>query len=189
MKLKIKNKTFDVKVVTEEDDMVKGLRGVKRLNKYEGMLFSFDEPQEVQFEMDDTLIDLDIIFIDEDCEVISLEHGKAGESEDYFVEDDVKYVLEINPDVIEVKPGMEVKFLNEKMHILDENGETQMVIKGNERVFSRKNTKTLVKLAKDADRLKTDSAYKKLGKKIFDYLNIQEDNDEEYVELPTKKEE
>jgi uncharacterized membrane protein (UPF0127 family) len=47
MKLKIKNKTFTVKKVTSDEDMTKGLQGVKSLPKDEGMLFEFDEPQTV----------------------------------------------------------------------------------------------------------------------------------------------
>jgi uncharacterized membrane protein (UPF0127 family) len=44
MKLRIRNKTFTVKVVTSDEDMEKGLQGVKKLPKGEGMLFMFDKP-------------------------------------------------------------------------------------------------------------------------------------------------
>jgi uncharacterized protein len=44
MKLKIKNKIFTVKKVTSDEDMAKGLQGVKELAKDEGMLFEFEEP-------------------------------------------------------------------------------------------------------------------------------------------------
>lgn len=188
MKLKINGKTFTVKVVEDEDEMSKGLRGVKDLPKEEGMLFKFDEPQDVEFEMDGTLIDIDMIFIDEDNEIISIEHGKAGEEDDYFVESDVKYVLEINPG-FKFKPGMEVEFLDDEMHVLDSDGNTQMIIKGGERIFSRKNTRTLVKMAKRAKESDKEVDYKKLGRKIFQYLDIQEDNDPDYVESPKKEKE
>ena len=61
-----------------------------------------------------------------------------------------------------------------------------MVIKGDVRIFSRKNTKVLIRQAKKADKLKTDSAYKRLGKSIFKYMRIQDENGEEYVK-PNKK--
>lgn len=172
MNLKIKNKSFTVKVVKTEEEMHKGLRGVKSLGESEGMLFIFDEPQEVEFEMDGTLIDLDLIFIDEDKEIISIEHGKAGEEDDYFVEQNVKYVLEINPGY-KFKPGMEVEFdegvdrSEEGMHVIDSDGTTQGIIKSGSRIFSRKNTRVIVKLSKEIEENPTDSNYKKLGKKLF----------------------
>ena len=194
MKLTIKKKEFNVQVVRSDEDLHEGLRGVDHLESNEGMLFIFDEPQEVEFEMDGTLIDLDIIFIDEDKEIISIEHGKAGEEEDYFVEDDVKYVLEIAPGH-KFKPGMEVEFnegvdpSQEGMHVIDSDGTSQGVIKAGARIFSRKNTKVIVKLSKDAIEKNTDSAYKKLGKKVFQYLDIQESNEPDYVESVKKEKE
>jgi hypothetical protein len=130
--------------------------------------------------MKDTEIDLDIIFIDEEKEIIDICHGKAGNDEDAFEEDDVKYVLEINPG-FNFRPGEEVEFLSNEMHVLDSTGKVQMKLKGGERIFSRKNTKTLVNMANRANRTKTDSDYKRLGKKIFAYLDIQDSNDPEYV--------
>jgi hypothetical protein len=58
-----------------------------------------------------------------------------------------------------------------------------MTLKGGERIFSRKNTKTLINMANRANRTKTDSVYKRLGRKIFAYLDIQESNEPQYVEL------
>lgn len=182
MKLKIKNKIFTVKKVTSDEDMAKGLQGVKELAKDEGMLFEFEEPQTTSFWMKDTEIDLDIIFIDEENEIIDICHGKAGNDQEAFEEDDVKYVLEINPG-FKFKPGMEVEFLDNELNVIDSEGEVQMTLKGGERIFSRKNTKTLINMANRANRTKTDSDYKRLGRKIFAYLDIQESNEPQYVEL------
>ena len=68
------------------------------------------------------------------------------------------------------------------LKVLDPDGEVQLTLKGNERIFSRANTKVLIRQAKKADKLKTDSAYKRLGKSIFKYMRIQDENGEEYVE-------
>lgn len=68
------------------------------------------------------------------------------------------------------------------LKVLDPDGEVQLTLKGGERIFSRSNTKILIKQAKKADKLKTDSAYKRLGKSIFKYMKIQDENGEEYVE-------
>lgn len=186
MKLMINGKEFNVKVAKTDEEKWKGLRGVKELKKDEGMLFIFDEEKEVEFEMKDTFIDLDIIFIDDDKEIISIERGFAGDEDETIIEDGVKYVLEVNPG-FNFKPGMEVDFEedddeNKELHVLDSTGKTQAIVKSGTRIFSRKNTKTIVKLAKDADEKKTDTSYKKLGRKLFQYLDIQESNEPDYVE-------
>lgn len=181
MNLTINDKVFKVTKVTSEEDMEKGLQGVKNLPEDEGMFFEFEEPEDVSFWMKDTLIDLDIIFIDEDLEVISVHHGKAGDDETFYEEEDVKYVLEINTGH-KIKPGMDVE-LDRELHVLGSDGKIQMIVKGVERVFSRNNTKTLVKMAKKAQESQKDSDFKKLGKKIFQYIDIQESNDVETVEL------
>ena len=58
------------------------------------------------------------------------------------------------------------------------------LIEGGSRIFSRKNTKVLIKLAKQANRTKEDSDYKKLGKTIFKFLDVQDSNEDEFVDAP-----
>jgi hypothetical protein len=69
------------------------------------------------------------------------------------------------------------------MLVLDENGDVQMELDGGERIFSRKNTKVLIKFALKAYKTKQDKDYKTVGKKLFKFLDIQENNNPEYVEL------
>ena len=141
--------------------------------------------------MKDTEIPLDIIFIDEDLEVLSIYKGQPN-NQDIVEEDNVKYVLELNINS-GVSVGDEVELEDEdddevgKMIVLASNGETQMELEGGERIFSRKNTRVLIKQAKKADLSKTDADYKRLGKSMFKYLKIQDGNDPEYVELKDKK--
>jgi len=66
MKVSLGKNDYNVKEVTSEEDKKKGLQGVKELPKDEGMLFVYDPPQEVTMWMKDTLIPLDIIFINDD---------------------------------------------------------------------------------------------------------------------------
>lgn len=140
--------------------------------------------------MKDTEIPLDIIFIDEDLEVLSIYKGQPN-NQDIVEEDNVKYVLELNINS-GVSVGDEVELEDEdddevgKMIVLASNGETQMELEGGERIFSRKNTKILIKQAKKADVSKSDSDYKRLGKSMFKYLKIQDGNDPEYVKLKDK---
>ena len=49
IKISIGNKEFNVYVVSTEEDMENGLKGIDELHKNEGMLFVFDEPDTVSF--------------------------------------------------------------------------------------------------------------------------------------------
>ena len=66
MIIEVNDKKYNVDVVNTSEDMKKGLQGIKEMPEDEGMLFVFDEPQTVGFWMKDTLIPLDIVFINED---------------------------------------------------------------------------------------------------------------------------
>ena len=70
--VEINDKKYKVKEAKTTEEQEKGLQGVKELPEDEGMLFYFDPPQEISIWMKDTLIPLDIIFIDEDEEVIEV---------------------------------------------------------------------------------------------------------------------
>lgn len=183
MKVEIGNKKYDVICVTTEEDKMKGLQGVTELSEDSGMLFFFDEPQTVGFWMKDTKIPLDIIFINEDMEVISVYKGQPDNT-DMAEEDDVQFVLEVNQgsgikegDELDIEDDEEVP----KMKVIAPDGSTQMELNGGERIFSRKNTKTLIRMAKRASKSKSDKDYKALGKKMFSYLKQQDSREPEYV--------
>jgi len=170
--VKTKNKTYNVKVARTEQEKIKGLQGIKELEKDEGMLFIYDEPQTVGFWMADTLIPLDIIFINEDEEVLSVYKGKPLDKT-IAEEDNVKYVLELNQNS-GIKEGDELDIDDEEdlptMKVIAPDGSVQMELEGGERIFSRKNTKTLIRMAKRADETKSDIDYKRLGNKMFSYI-------------------
>lgn len=186
--IKINNKQYQVKIAKTEEQRKKGLQGVEKMNDNEGMLFVFDSPQTVQFWMKDTYIPLDIIFIDEDYTVISIYKGKPN-STILAEEDNVNYVLELNQNS-GVKEGDEIEMEDEEdvptMKVIGPNGEVQMELEGGERIFSRKNTRTLIRMAKRADASKSDTDYKRLGNKMFSYIRQQDERDPEYVELKTE---
>ena len=183
--IEIHNKKYQVKIAESEADKIKGLQGVTELPEDEGMLFVYDEPQTVGFWMKDTEIPLDIIFINDDCEVLSIYKGKPY-SETIAEEDNVKYVLELNQNS-GVKIGDELDIDSEEelptMKVIGPNGEVQMELEGGERIFSRKNTKTLIRMAKKADETKSDTDYKRLGNKMFSYIKQQDEREPDYVEL------
>ena len=179
--------TYRVEVVDTPDAMETGLSGRKSLGEDEGMLFDFKSLQpQVSFWMKDTYIPLDIIFINDDDEVIKVYKGDP-EDETMVTVKDVRYVVELNQNS-GIKKGDELDFDPKDegpvMKVLAPDGSTQMELKGGERIFSRKNTKTLIRMAKRADKSKSDSDYRKLGKRMFKYIHTQDTNTPEYVEVP-----
>ena len=193
--INISDKIYLVQIAETEEERETGLSKTEKLDQDSGMLFVMPEGQgQVAFTMEDMSYDLDLIFINEDDEVYDIQYGKAS-SKDPIIstgEDTVKYVLEVNPNS-GIKVGDELEFTNcpdceevdeeevNKMYVIGPDGQPQMELIGGERIFSRDNTKTLIRLAKRANKSKLDSDYQKLGRKIFKYIDIQNNNEPEYV--------
>lgn len=184
-KIKIGNKTFEVEIADTEEKRRIGLSNRKSLPKNQGMLFLFDEEQEeVSFTMKDTSIPLDIIFIDEDGDVISIAKGEPH-NEDPYIEYEVSYVLEVNQDsgITEDDSLLleEDDNTNPEMEILDSKGKVQYKLKGGERIVSRRETKILIKKSKKAKKTNSDSSYRTLARYMFKVLNNQDSREPEYV--------
>lgn len=180
----IGNKKFNVTIVRNELDRIQGLRGVKSLEPNEGMLFDFEGVADISMTMEDTLIPLDIVFIDNEFEVVSVQKAKPN-SPDLISEDDIRYVLEVNQNS-GIEEGDKLDF-TEYMEVLDEDGEIQMKLEGGERIVSRKETKVLIKKAKRINKIKQNTeeynkACKDLGKYLFNVFKKQDSNDIQYVE-------
>ena len=188
-KITIGNKSYQVSLAKTEEEQMTGLQGVHTLPEDEGVLFVFEEPGEVGFWMKDTLIPLDIIYINDDDEVIAVEQGTPGD-ETILEHPDVKYVLEVNKDS-GIKVGDELDIKDEEdseseiigMYVIGPKGEIQMEVDGKERIFSIEHTKTIIKLSKKAYKSKLDSDYIKLGKKIFKYIEKQDNQADDFVEI------
>ena len=188
-KITIGNKSYQVSLAETEEEQMKGLQGVNTLPEDEGVLFVFEEAGEVGFWMKDTLIPLDIIYINDDDEVIAVEQGVPGD-ETILEHSDVKYVLEVNKDS-GIKVGDELDIEDEEsgdseiigMYVIGPKGEIQMEVDGKERIFSIEHTKTIIKLSKKAYKSKLDSDYIKLGKKIFKYIEKQDNQADDFVEI------
>jgi hypothetical protein len=137
--------------------------------------------------MKDTKIPLDIIFINSDLIVTKVHTGVPG-SEKIISQDNSPLILEVNSDS-RIKEGDELEFLpdskvkSDKMIVLNEDGSSQMELEGGERIFSRANTKILIKFSKKAISTNRDNDYIALGKRIFKFLNAQDSNEQEYVQL------
>lgn len=186
----IGDRKYNVEIADTPEKQEKGLMGRESLPSDQGMLFVYDEPQDLSFWMKDTSIPLDIIFIDDDMEVISVQKGTPM-SEDAIKENDVQYVLEVNEnsgiqegDQLVIEDADDSEY---SMHVLFPDGTTQMNLKGGERIVSRRETKILIKKAKRAESLKTDGAYRSLGRYIFKVLKRQDNREPEYVDNPKDK--
>lgn len=191
--IKIKNNEYNLLIAKSEEEKEKGLQDVEEMDNDEGMFFDYrDDIQDgISFWMKDTYIPLDVIFVGPDNVVLSVHQG-VPESEELMSEKNVAYVIEVNQNS-GIEPGDIVEFNNQtetetetesegELQILGSDGEVQAVLQGGERIFSIKNTKTLVSLAQRAYESKSDSDYKALGRKIFEYMKIQDEREPEYVE-------
>jgi hypothetical protein len=117
------------------------------------MIFYFDQPERVEMWMRDTLIPLDIIFIDEDQEVIAVEQGQPND-DTLLSHEDTMYVVEVNANS-GVQVGDNLEFVEDEdeeivMKVLAPDGSSQMDLVGGERIVSRRETKILIRKAKKA---------------------------------------
>lgn len=196
--IQIEDKTYNVQVVESEDEKVQGLSNTEEL-PLDGMLFDYssDPQSELTFNTIDMNYPIDIIFINSNYEVTAVELGepKSDEIIECIADADesIIYVLETNANS-GIKVGDEFEIEDEdvddeevnKMYIIGLDGNPQFELIGGERIFSRIHTRKLIKLAKRANKSKKDSDYKKLGKTLFNIIEIQNTQEPEYVDGPEK---
>ena len=80
----------------------------------EGMLFAFDRPAQQCFWMKNTLIPLDIAFVDDGGAIVNIERMKPQTVESHCSQKPVRFVLEMNDGWFAkrgIKPGFKVKGL------------------------------------------------------------------------------
>ena len=183
---RIGNQEFYVYIAKSEKQKVQGLQGFNSIPKDEGMLFINSEPQDVWYHMQNVGTDLDLLFMDEDMKVISKKRGKANDPTP-IKENGVMFVLEIAPND-NIKVGDEGDLDDDEsdyvMKILAPDGSTQFQLKGGERIYSRKSTKSFIRKALKAEKYKEDKYYKALGKAVFRELYNQDHREPEYVQGP-----
>ena len=187
IEIQVSNKTYNVEEARTEAQKTKGLQDVEKLPENEGMLFYYDPPEDVSFWMKGVSIPLDIIFFNEDQEVIKVHKGEPN-SEKQIIVRDVAFVLELNQNS-GIKVGDELEFEENVpvMKVLFQDGTEQYQLYGGERIFSRANTKVLIKKAKKADETKEDKDYKALGRYMFKCIKIQDERSPEYVQAPSSQ--
>ena len=185
-KIEIGDKEYSVRIAVTDQEQSDGLKNIDKLFDNEGMLFVFDKEDQVSMWMEDTTIPLDVIFIDEDYNVVKVQQG-VPKSKELITSDNTKYVLEVNAGS-GIKIGDELDYDEDDeeevpMLVIGNKGKIQVELTGNERIFSRPNSKTIAKMAKKAYKTKEDKDYKALGKKIFKYIDIHNNQKEDFVEI------
>lgn len=181
---------YDILIAKSQEQKTKGLQFVKSLPKDEGMLFVINEnnPIETFFHMHNVPFPLDLIFMDDDFKVLDV---KRGEPEDDKISGVASYVLEVNAGSGIKKDDegdLDEPESNYVMKMLAPDGSTQFQLKGGERIFSRKSTKSFIRKALKAESSKEDKDYKALGKAMFKELKAQDNREPEYVKSPKSKE-
>lgn len=190
--IEIEDQKYDIEIADTEEKRTIGLKNIDSLKDKQGMLFIFDNLTTNSFTMKETKIDLDIIFIDEDKEVLEVHSVKAFDPNPIICSEPYMYVFETNINS-GIKKGDELDFDDDftedemteikksKMLVLDSEGNVQMKLIGGERIISRIKTKQLVKAALKAYKTDNDSDYKRVGKMILKELNAQDDRPTQYV--------
>ena len=113
----IKDKCFNVEIADSFNERQTGLMNRTYMNGDKGMLFVFDNSGRYSFWMKDTLISLDIIWIDENGKAVFIKDNAMPclneTCETFTNKEDAKYVLELNggtADVLRIKEGDKVEF-------------------------------------------------------------------------------
>lgn len=95
-----KNNCFKVELADNSEERSRGLTFKEKLEEDRGMLFIFDKEGEYPFWMKNTLVALDIIWLNENREVVFISENAQPCEEDFCLDinpaQNAKYVLEIN---------------------------------------------------------------------------------------------
>lgn len=100
---------FGLEIADTPQEQEQGLMYRENLADDQGMLFIFPQAKKVNFWMKNTLIPLDMIFLDEDLKVVHVENAVPCPSKDgsncplYTSPQAVKYVLEIKGNLMKAK--------------------------------------------------------------------------------------
>ena len=94
--IKINQEDFTVQIATTPSQLSKGLSNRKELCQNCGMLFVFPNSQILTFWMKDTLIPLDMIFIDQNKKIVNIVTAKVGDLSIKYSTTPALYCLELN---------------------------------------------------------------------------------------------
>lgn len=105
--------TLDLELALTDSDKATGLMNRTYLEAGTGMLFIFDQPQPLTFWMKNTLISLDIIFLDAELKVTNIHKYTIPNqtAQTYSATTPAQYVIETNAgwaDQVQLSPGDQI---------------------------------------------------------------------------------
>jgi len=107
--------TLDIEIADNDYEIQTGLMYRKSMQKNQGMLFIFPEEAPRSFYMKNTKISLDIIFIDKENQIVSIQkNAKPLDLTSLASEGPAQYVLEVNAGLSELwnlKKGDPISFI------------------------------------------------------------------------------
>jgi uncharacterized protein len=111
-------KSIDIEIAGTDSARMMGLMYRKSMTDEQGMLFIFENSEPRSFWMKNTIIPLDIIYINENKEIVSI----AKKTKPYSTESipsgkNAQYVVEVNggfTDKYEIKAGDKIKYTKEE---------------------------------------------------------------------------
>ena len=110
----IKAKKIDIEIAENEEERNKGLMFRSYLPDTTGMLFIFEKETPQNFWMKNTIIPLDIIYVDAEKKIISITKNTNPYSEEVIPSyGDAQYVIEVNTGFTEkhnIQIGDEISF-------------------------------------------------------------------------------
>jgi uncharacterized membrane protein (UPF0127 family) len=97
---KVNNDTLrkiDVEFATNDEERAQGLMDRKSMTDSQGMLFIFAQPEEQSFWMKNTYISLDVVYLDQNKEIVSVQKYTTPLSEESLPSfKKAQFVLEVN---------------------------------------------------------------------------------------------
>lgn len=108
VEVQLERKTFEVLIADNKPKLQKGLMDTPYLADNKGMLFVFPDSKQRSFWMKNVEYPLDAYFFDENLiltEKILMKPCTEDPCEVYTSEKPAKYVLELNADIYDFKPG------------------------------------------------------------------------------------
>ena len=105
--------SFTVELANDPDEISTGLMNREQMADDAGMIFDFGQPRQANMWMKNTLIPLDMLFLDPEGTVLAVAHDAVPGSERRITPGvPVKGVLELNAGIAEelgIEPGDQVK--------------------------------------------------------------------------------
>ena len=105
---------FDIYIANSREQRSQGLMFIRSMDEYEGMLFIYPEPAEISMWMKNTLIPLDMLFIDHKLTITAIHNNATPLSTDIISSGGVvNGVIELNGGSAEkfgIRPGDQVIF-------------------------------------------------------------------------------